>query len=361
VSAQPVPESAPQPVGPNPLTWPQRARRWADFLLDPSPAAMRRITLAGVVASLAIIPSGAAVRLSQSGLGCNDWPKCTATSLIASGESGNPLIHRWVEFGNRMITALIFVVAIAVFIAAWRYRQGRDRRGGGDDLRPGRRRDLVWLASAQPAGIVAQAVIGGIVVLTQLSPFWVSLHYLATLPVLAAAVVLYVRCAEGTGPATPLVQPLVRYVARALVVITSVMMVAGTLVTGTGPLAGARGVPRYHFLTLVQVTQLHADIGWVLGTAAVMLVLCLHLTEAPHRVVRLGWIVLGLIGLQGVIGYAQYFAHLPAGLVWVHVTNTALIWIAVIRLNFAIRDRGRLGDQPAQAEPALTGDLPSLR
>jgi heme a synthase len=308
---------------------------------------MRRFAVAGVLASLAIIPTGAAVRLSQSGLGCTDWPKCTAASLVASGVSGDPLIHRWIEFGNRIVSALIFVIAIVVFVAAWQFRDGA---GAG---RGGRRRDLVWLASAQPAGIAAQAVIGGIVVLTKLSPFWVSLHYLATLPVLAAAVALHVRCTEGTQPATALVQPLVRLVARALVVVASLMMVAGTLVTGTGPLAGAGDVPRYHFLSLTAVTQLHADIGWVLGTLAAMLALILHLTDAPARAVRLGWIVLGLIGLQGAIGYAQYFSGLPAGLVWMHVANTALIWIAVLRLNFALRDRGRVGE-PA-TEPAMSG------
>jgi len=306
---------------------------------------MRRFAFAGVIASALIIPTGAAVRLSKSGLGCTNWPKCTATSLAASGVTGDPLIHRWIEFGNRLLTTLIFVVAVAVFAAAWRYRDGSGRR----------RRDLVWLASAQPAGIVAQAVIGGIVVLTKLAPFWVSLHYLATLPVLAAAVALYVRSAEGTGPARPLVQPLVRFVVLALVAVASAMMVAGTLVTGSGPLAGAGAVPRYHFLSLTGVTQLHADIGWVLGTLAVMVVLSLHLTQAPSRVVRLGWLVLGLIGLQGVVGYVQYFAHLPAGLVWVHVANTALIWIAVLLLYFATRDRlgavaaGSPESSPAQA------------
>ena len=141
----------------------------------------------------------------------------------------------------------------------------------------------MWLASAQPAGIVAQAVIGGIVVLTKLAPFWVSLHFIATLPVLAAAVVLYVRCAEGTARPVWLVQPLVRYVAVALVAVTTVMMLVGTLVTGTGPLAGAGDVQRYHFLSLTAVTQLHADIGWVLGTVAVMTVACLALTDAPAR------------------------------------------------------------------------------
>src|SRR6185437_4394130 len=95
-----------------------------------------------------------------------------------------------------------------------------------------RRRDLVWLASAQPAGIAAQALIGGIVVLTKLDPFWVSLHFIATLPVLAAAVALHVRAGEGTGHATKLVQPLVGAVAKALLVVTTVMMLVGTLVTG---------------------------------------------------------------------------------------------------------------------------------
>src|SRR5262249_61797475 len=111
---------------------------------------MRRIAFAGVVASLAIIPTGAAVRLSQSGLGCTDWPECTARSLVASGASGDSLIHRWIEFGNRMITAAIFVVAIAVFIAAWRFRAGQDRK---------RRRDLVWLRAAPPPGNARHAVI----------------------------------------------------------------------------------------------------------------------------------------------------------------------------------------------------------
>ena len=301
---------------------------------------MRHIAGLGVIASALIIPTGAAVRLSQSGLGCTNWPDCTAHSLVAAGATGDPLIHRWVEFGNRLVTVAIFVVAVVVMVAAWRHRDASTGR---------RRRDLVWLASAQPLGIAAQAVIGGIVVLTKLAPFWVSLHYLATLPVIAAAVALWVRAGETTGPARPLVQPLVRLVVRALLAVTAVMMAAGTLVTGTGPLAGAGDVPRYHFLTLTQVTQLHADIGWVLGTVAVMTVLTMHLTEAPRRVVRLAWLALGLIAAQGVIGYAQYFAHLPAGLVWVHVANTAVIWITVIVLNFAIRDRS----------PAAGGDLPS--
>ena len=290
------------------------------------------------MASAAIIWTGGAVRLSQSGLGCTTWPKCTSASLVASGATGDPLIHRWVEFGNRLITGAIFVIALAVLVAAWQYRDGGRRR-----------RDLVWLASAQPAGIVAQAIIGGIVVLTKLAPFWVSLHFIATLPVLAAAVALYVRSAETNGPARPLAHPLARVIALAVLGATGLMMVAGTLVTGTGPLAGAAGTPRYRFLSPTQVTQLHADIGWVLGTLAAVAVLSLHFTGAPRRAIGYGWTVLGLIGLQGALGYVQYYTHLPAGLVWVHVANSALIWIAVLMLNFALRDRGARSAPPAAA------------
>ena len=329
MSAQPVSQPAAN------VTWTRRLRSWADVVISPTPLSMRRLALAGVIASTLIIWTGGAVRLSASGLGCTTWPKCTSASLVAAGATGDPLIHRWVEFGNRLATALIFVIAIAVFVAAWQFRDP----GTGK-----RRRDLVWLASAQPAGIAAQALIGGIVVLTKLAPFWVSLHFIATLPVLAAAVALHVRATEGTAKPVRLVQPLVLLVARALLVVTAAMMLAGTLVTGAGPLAGAADVQRYRFMSLTAVTQLHADIGWVLGTAAVMMVLCLHLTEAPRRAVRLGWIVLGLIAAQGAIGYAQYFSGLPAGLVWVHVADSALIFIAVIRLNYSLRDRPAIAD-----------------
>jgi heme a synthase len=321
---------------------------------------MRRIALAGVVASAGIIMTGAGVRLSESGLGCPDWPRCTATSIVASGTTGDPLVHRWVEFGNRLVTVAIFVVAVAVFIAAWRYRPDR----------AGRRKDLVWLASAQPAGILAQAALGGIVVLTKLDPVWVSVHFLLSMALVAAAVALYVRCAEGRGPARPLVPREVRLLAFGAVAVLGLMLAAGTVVTGTGPLAGAGDVPRFH-LPLTGATQFHADIGWLLGGLVIALVLGLRLGGAPRRAVRLGWLLLALIGVQGAVGYAQYFSGLPAGLVWVHVANSVLIWITALLLLFALRDRGTATDQdqaragtagiadvapvsPAPASPAAT-------
>jgi cytochrome c oxidase assembly protein subunit 15 len=323
VSAQPTvtTTTAPRP-------W---RRLISDTLLVPTPVALRRWALAGVITSALIILSGAAVRLSKSGLGCPDWPKCTASSLAATGATGDPLIHRWVEFGNRLVTVAIFVVAVGVFVAAWQFR--------GEDGR--RRRDLVWLAAAQPAAIVAQAVLGGVVVITKLNPALVSAHFLASVALVPAAVALYFRCQEGTGPARPLAPRPVRLVALGVVGAVALMMTAGTVVTGTGPLAGAGDVARYR-LPLEGVTQLHADIGWLLAGLMAALLLGLHLSAAPRQAVRLGWLLLALIGLQGIVGYAQYFSGLPAGLVWVHVTGSTAIWITALLLPYSLRERGSI-------------------
>jgi heme a synthase len=324
------------------------AWRLVQGVLAPTQASMRRISLAGVAASAGIIMTGAGVRLSESGLGCPDWPRCTATSIVASGATGDPLIHRWVEFGNRLVTVAIFVVAVMVWVAAWRYRPALRRR-----------RDLVWLASAQPAGIIGQAVLGGIVVLTNLDPVWVSFHFVFSMALVAAAVALYVRCAEGPGPARLLVARELRLFAFAVVAVLGIMIIAGTVVTGTGPLAGGRLpdgrlIPRFH-LPLGGVTQFHADIGWLLAGLAIALVLGLRLARAPRRAVRLGWLLLALIGAQGVIGYAQYFSGLPAGLVWVHVSDATLIWITAILMLLSLRDRGTAVAPPEAADTAGAG------
>jgi cytochrome c oxidase assembly protein subunit 15 len=135
--------------------------------------------------------------------------------------------------------------------------------------------------------------------------------------------------------------------------VTGLMLAAGTVVTGTGPLAGHADTPRYK-LPLEGVTQLHADIGWLLAGLAVALVIGLRMSGAPPRVVRASWVMIASLGVQGVIGYIQYFTHLPAGLVWVHVTGSVLVWIAVLRLFLLMRDRGpltRSSPDPVQAAP----------
>jgi cytochrome c oxidase assembly protein subunit 15 len=144
-----------------------------------------------------------------------------------------------------------------------------------------------------------------------------------------------------------------------LTAVTALMLAAGTIVTGTGPLAGTeidshghlKTVPRFHF-SLEAVTQLHADIGWFIGALAVALVVGLRYSGAPRRTVRLGWVVLVGLGLQGIIGYVQYFNHLPAGLVWVHVALSVLIWIYVLQLYLSTTTGHRPSATPSVAVPS---------
>ncbi len=151
------------------------------------------------------------------------------SSLVAARTSGDPIIHTYIEFTNRMLTGVLMIVAVLVLITAWRFRPaGTVRRG------------MVWLAAAQPLGVIAQAVLGGIVVLTDLNPTAVSLHFLLSSAVLALAVTLYARCTEAGTPPTRLVRRELRVFSVAVVPATALMLAAGTVVTGTGPLAGPR-------------------------------------------------------------------------------------------------------------------------
>jgi heme a synthase len=307
---------------------------------QPTTRALRGWALAAVISNAVLISTGAAVRLSSSGLGCPDWPTCTKTSAVAAHSVGQTTLNTAIEFCNRLLTFPLAAIAGLTFIAFLRYYQ-----------RSGRvRKDLVRLSAVLPLGVVAQAVVGGIVVLTKLNPAMVAAHFLlSSAVILTSAVVLHARAAAldnavlneaGSGaPAPPPVRADLRVLAGLLALVTGVMLAAGTVVTGTGPLAGTTidshghrtTVPRFHF-SLQAVTQLHADIGWFIGALAVAVVIGLRFAGGSPRTVRLGWIVLGGLALQGVIGYVQYFNHLPAGLVWVHVSSSVVVWICVLRL-----------------------------
>ena len=146
-----------------------------------------------MIANAVIIATGEAVRLSSSGLGCPDWPQCTKSSVVAAHCVGQTTLNTWIEFGNRLLTYPLVVIAGLTFIACLRYY----RTGG-------RRRDLVWLSAALPFGVIAQAVVGGIVVLTRLNPAMVAAHFLlSTAIILTAAVVLHVRAAALPGRQRP--------------------------------------------------------------------------------------------------------------------------------------------------------------
>jgi cytochrome c oxidase assembly protein subunit 15 len=287
-------------------------------VLSPTLPQLRRLALAGVIADIVIMSTGAAVRLSASGLGCPDWPKCSQADVVASHNAGQTLLNTWIEFGNRLLNFPLVAITAILFIAAWRFQP--------------RRRDLVWLGAIQPLGVVAQAVLGGIVVLTKLNPAAVSVHFLLSASLVGAAVLLYARCTEFEAPSA---RRDLRLLSALLVAVTCAMLAAGTVVTGTGPLAGHADTPRYH-LPLEGVTQLHADIGWLMGGLAVALMLGIRMSGAGPAAMRAGWIVVAGLGVQGTLGYVQYFNHLPAGLVWVHVTTAVMLWTAVLWLFFTL-------------------------
>jgi heme a synthase len=296
-------------------------------VLSPTMSSFRRFALAGIIANTVILSTGAAVRLSSSGLGCPDWPRCSKADIVASHNAGQTLLNTWIEFGNRLLNFPLVAITALVFIVAWRLtRQPGPYQG---------RRDLLWLAAIQPLGVVAQAVIGGIVVLTKLNPATVSVHFLLSASLVAASVLLYARCTVFPADEVGQIRPELRVLSAILVCITAVMLAAGTVVTGTGPLAGHADTPRYH-LPLEGVTQLHADIGWLMGGITVALVLGLRVSAAGPRAMRMGWIVVVGLFVQGTLGYVQYFNHLPAGLVWVHVTTAVMLWIAVLWLFFTL-------------------------
>jgi heme a synthase len=328
-----------------------------DSFWRPSRASMTGWALAAVISNAVIITTGAAVRLSSSGLGCDDWPTCTTTSVAAGHVAGQTTLNTWIEFGNRLLNYPLVIIAGLAFIACWRYR-GSAIASGTDG---GRRRDLVWLSAALPLGIVAQAVVGGIVVLTKLNPAMVAVHFLLSSAILAAAVVLHTRSGEGAGEVRPLVRPELRVLAALLVGATAVMLAAGTVVTGTGPLAGTTvdvhghlsTVPRFH-LPLTGVTQLHADIAWFISATALALAIGLRFSDAPPRARRYGWLMVGGVALQAVIGYTQYFLHLPAGLVWVHVAGAVLLWILAVKLYLSTRTR--LAAPEPQSAPLDAGN-----
>src|SRR5215469_1437534 len=259
-------------------------------ILRPTRGTVRGFALASVIANAVLISTGEAVRLSSSGLGCPDWPQCTQTSVVAAHSTGQTTLNTAIEFGNRLLNFPLVVIAALTFIACWQYRPNGQRR-----------RDLVWLSAALPLGIVAQAVVGGVVVLTRLNPAMVSVHFLLSSAILAAAVTLQVRAGEGDGPARGLVRMDLRVLTALLVGVTALMLAAGTVVTGSGPLAGttidAHGhrttVPRFH-LALENVTQLHADIGWFISALAVALAIGMWFASDAPRAAKLNSrIVLG--------------------------------------------------------------------
>ncbi|WP_433225706.1 COX15/CtaA family protein [Actinomadura formosensis] len=307
-------------------------RSW-NAVWHPTPGSLRLLALLGVIGNVVIVVSGGAVRVTKSGLGCPEWPRCSGDSLVPTHNPEHHVLNMSIEFGNRLITFVVLGLGLLVFVAALR-------------LRP-RRGELVWWALAQPMSVVAQAVIGGIVVLTELHPAAVSLHFLVSPALLVFCVALWVRAGEGDAPPRPLAGAWTRRLAAALLAASAAALVAGTVVTGTGPHAGDAESRRYGF-DITDVARIHGELAWLTIGLTAAVIVALYRTAAPAAARRRALELAGLIVVQGAIGYTQYFLGVPAGLVLLHMLGSVLMWIAAFRLFFALRDRGPV---PA-AEPS---------
>lgn len=292
----------------------------------PSATTVRRLTLGSLIANAGIVVTGGLVRLTSSGLGCPTWPRCTDSTYTPTPQSA---AHGLIEFGNRLLTFVLTAFVVAALVAVWRQRP----------VRPGMR----GLALAVLLGIPAQAVLGGITVLTQLNPWTVMAHFLLSMALIALATALHWRAGEGDQPPRALLPRPLQRLARALLAVTVVTLALGTVVTGSGPHSGDQAATRTGFDPQL-TAQLHADAVLLLVGLTVGLLLAVRATGAAGRVGRATVVLLGVEVAQGVVGYAQYFAGLPVPVVALHLAGACLTLIAAVRVVLATRDRGRRGD-----------------
>jgi cytochrome c oxidase assembly protein subunit 15 len=268
----------------------------------PGTSVVRRLAVTSLALQMTLVVTGSAVRLSGSGLGCPSWPRCTASSLTNTSALGG---HGVIEFGNRVFGVLLEVAAVLLVLAARRWAPRHTR-----------------LALVQPLFVPVQAVIGGLLVLSGLNPYVLILHFLASFPLLFAAALL-VRRLRDEQTARPAVDPLVRKLGGAMVAAAGLVLVLGSLVTGTGPHAGDRDVTRLPFDPR-EITQLHADGVFLL--VGLSLATLLVAWRGPLR----GWAatVVALLAGQAALGYVQYFHGVPALLAGMHVGGATLVFTA---------------------------------
>lgn len=294
---------------------------------------MRAVYLANLVAQTGIVVTGAIVRITESGLGCPTWPECVEGSIAPTADQAESF-HKYIEFGNRLLTFVLVILAIAALVAALIDR--RRRRNAGLPPRP----VLFVLAVIPIVGTVAQAVLGGITVLTGLHPATVAAHFLLSMVIIAGVTALVVRSGDpGDRPITWLTPRPVRVLAWLLVAISALVVVLGVLVTGSGPHSGDATAERLG-LDPRTISWLHADVVLLFLGLTIGLLVALSVLHGPRLALRRAWILLGVSLAQGVIGYVQYFTGLPEVLVGLHVLGACLVWIATLLIPPALRTRG---------------------
>ncbi|MDJ0345452.1 COX15/CtaA family protein [Streptomyces sp. H10-C2] len=313
----------------NPLAY--IAARWT-----PSAVTVRRATTSALVMSVIIVVTGGAVRLTGSGLGCPTWPTCNGDSLLGTSAMG---IHHTIEVTNRMLT---YVLCAAVGWAIVATRSANPRR-----------RSLTRLGWAQFWVVMGNAVWGGLTVLTHLNPYVVSTHFLLSVALITVAVLMWQRAREGDTEPRPLVGAPVRQLGWVLTGASAALIAAGTIVSGAGPHPGDSDKVHRIPLDWKSLAQLHADLAWVVVALTLALWFLLRAVDAPAGPrARTRDLFLVLLA-QGVIGYVQYFTHLPEVLVGLHMLGSALIWIGVVRVALSMRERPHA--QPGIPGPAQSG------
>lgn len=302
-----------------------------------TPEQFRRVSYVGLASLSVIVLTGAAVRLTDSGLGCPDWPRCYGKALPPI--SGHALI----EFGNRAFSGLVGVIAVAVALLAFRRRPFR--------------RDLMWLALTLPLGVIAQAVLGGFTVRDHLAPGFVMAHFGLSMIVLVGAFALAWRSTYEPGVRLPSRDRMAVWAVRALLPLGALTIFAGTAATAAGPHSGGATGQRIHRLhfkgvdTLTWIVHRHATIAALFGVAVVGVWLLARRRHSGRAVEPLT--VLGvLVAAQGLVGSVQYELKLPSDMVWVHVALATASWLALL---WSVADAGRLA---TVAPPVAVGYEP---
>lgn len=295
---------------------------------------VRVLALASLISQILIVVTGGAVRLTASGLGCPEWPRCTADSMVSTPEMG---MHGVIEFGNRLLTFVLTAIAVAMLVSLWNMRRTR--------------RDLFVPAVVLLAGIPAQAVVGGITVLTQLNPWIVGWHFIISMILIAVATVLVNRsrltAAEAAADNEPRATPLLRQLLVAAAVLVAVAVLFGVVVTGSGPHAGDAGAARNN-LNPDLMTRIHAAPVYLLVLTVLVLVVAAYRLRVARRL-RVALVILAVVVFaQGAIGYLQHFLHLPVALVALHMLGASLLTAAMAHAVYVGFTRRRM-DQPADS------------
>jgi len=296
-----------------------------DQALRPGSRWLSPILLANLVAEVAIVVTGGLVRVTGSGLGCPTWPECVDGSITPTIEQAEG-IHKWIEFGNRTLTGVLGLLAVATIVAVWRWAP---------------RRAMKVAAVTVFVGVLVQAVLGGITVLLGLHPATVAAHFLVSMGLVAAASYLWFARHETGAAPVPLVPPIVTRLAWATTAVGGVVLFLGTLVTGSGPHSGDADEPARLGFDPRTSSWLHADVVMLFVGLVVATWLTARLTskDADRAPGRAWFAVLAVSLAQGVVGYVQYFTNLPEALVIAHMLGATLLVVALTNGILALRRR----------------------